>query len=577
MGKQKQKASLPGSHPLRPILKKPDLWMASLLGVGAFIILFMFRAESQSGDSLSYAFAVRSGQGLFHPTHLLYSPIVRLFFLAMSQIFRTADVILAAQLHNIIWAVVSISLFYSIVQRLSQSRFLGVMGALFLLFTRGFWANTTQVEIYIPGLGCLLVIIAILILRRSFKLTGLDILMISLFFSLSVFYHQLNVLFCLPLGFLLISKFGRPAVKPAVRILLISTAVILAAYLLAFLTTAFPKNIGGFLKFCLFYVHYPIPSWASLKNLSLKGLGILFLSQSQGVVMVLKPWYLPGAILSALGFGLLTAWNFFHIRKHAVQTEIRIFTFIWLAVNYALLLWYDPSEPDLFISTLVPILLLILLTIKDLETKIGGRNLLKIVLSGFFIGSLVFMTLGNFGRNVRPMHASKSANYEEALALNSCAPQKSLIFAEWDLEQSLIFYFEKTGVLGALFPPLYFYQHLILPADFQVEGDRSLIFPVEVANPGKDLWGYDGFKNSAEWLKFIEWLFHFSYDEDRKLISCRTFEVLACGRGYFLLSPSPEAVDGLLDFFRRLDQELADRLGDLSRPFQSWLEKRTPS
>ncbi|MFQ5719858.1 MAG: hypothetical protein ACE5IK_09955, partial [Acidobacteriota bacterium] len=76
----------------------------ALLVVG---VLVGFRALSQTGDSLAYAGAIRSGARLWHPHHLLFSPIVRVLYLALRSIGLGVDAIVAAQIHNAVWAAVA--------------------------------------------------------------------------------------------------------------------------------------------------------------------------------------------------------------------------------------------------------------------------------------------------------------------------------------------------------------------------------------------------------------------------------------------------------------------------------------
>lgn len=79
------------------------------MGALTFLLLLIFRTQMQTEDSLEYALHVRSGERLFHPHHLLFSPLVRLIYLGLSTLYPTMDAILAAQVHNAFWAVVGVT------------------------------------------------------------------------------------------------------------------------------------------------------------------------------------------------------------------------------------------------------------------------------------------------------------------------------------------------------------------------------------------------------------------------------------------------------------------------------------
>jgi len=108
---------------------------------------------------------------MFHPHHLLFIPIVHFIFLAVSSLGGPCDAICAAQFHNIMWAIVTVLSCYFAVRHLLVSNLFGVLAGISLLITQGFWMYSTQADVYIPAMGCLALIAAILIVHDNPNLT----------------------------------------------------------------------------------------------------------------------------------------------------------------------------------------------------------------------------------------------------------------------------------------------------------------------------------------------------------------------------------------------------------------------
>ncbi|NMD10819.1 MAG: hypothetical protein GYA74_06560, partial [Acidobacteria bacterium] len=124
---------------------------AAAVIVFAAAVLIVFPAATQTGDSLEYARAVRSGTNLFHPHHLLFNAVVRGFWLGLRSVFPSIDPIAAGQVHNILWALAALAAFFTIVRRLTGSTGAAAVFSLALFSALGFWQYATFVEIYIPS------------------------------------------------------------------------------------------------------------------------------------------------------------------------------------------------------------------------------------------------------------------------------------------------------------------------------------------------------------------------------------------------------------------------------------------
>ena len=444
-----------------------------ILAVGTFFLLYGFRAAAQTGDSLNYAQSIKTNSDLFHPHHLLFNPIIRSLFLLVSHLGGTVDVIAVAQIHNILWAIAAILAMFLVVRHLLRSDCWGAVAAVLLLLTKGFWAYSTQVQVYVPATACLAVLTALLILRDKFVRTLPGVLTVSLVFSLSIFYHQASIIFAIPMGYFLMAGKARAGKKIFPIVLSLSGGIVLLAYVLAFLSIAGGKTLAAFVRFCLSYVFYPNPDWGTLKNVSLKGVGHVILSQAKNFIFFPRNWYVPAAVglavcLTALGF-----WHALQILKRANEAKIRIFSALWILPVYFFLLWYSPGTFELMIGTVLPILLLVFIALN--EFLLSMKSSTRRILAAFGIVIILCLGFVNFRQAILPAHGSRGPDYDEAKLLNMGTPQDATIFSGWYVQQNLRYYFQREGALEADIALFCFYRSLPRPENYAVDRTRPIV------------------------------------------------------------------------------------------------------
>ncbi len=544
------------------------------LAAGTMAWLYAFRASALTGDSLNYAYAIKTGSDLFHPHHLLFNPIVRLLLVIGSSFGLNFDVITAGQIHAVFWAMVTILAVFQIVGRLMNSTAWGVAAAVFLLATKGFWAYSTQVQVYIPAMGCLAVISALMIRQPPLIRTFPGVLIISLLFSLSIFYHQSSLLFVLPMGYFLLAKKVRSEKKLFPMVLAVSGFVVLLAYILAFWSIAGRKTLTAFVHFCLSYVFYPNPDWGTIKNISFKGVGHVVLSQAKNFIFLSRAWYVPAAASLTVGLVGLGIWHGSAILRKRDDAKIRIFSALWILPVYLFLLWYSPGTFELMIVTVLPIILLVFVALRDVwpAMKSGARK----ILTASGVAFILCLGLVNFRQEVWPVHRSRGPDYDEAKLLNMGTSQDSIIFSRWYVQQNLRYYFQRESALETDIALFCFYRSLDLPEGYSVDRTRPVVISAAYLYPEAEISRvvlFNGYRNPREWLRFMEWLFQFEYEADRRLVSCRSFEVLNLGSGYLVLWPDRMKVDGLPDLMEKLDVQIRARLSDPSPHFLDWIKK----
>lgn len=549
------------------------------LVIGSFTLLFVLRTAEQTGDSLLYAISAQTGTALFNPHHLLYTPIVHLLFRAFSSIFESGDVIFAAQFHNITWAAVTVVASYFIVRHLLGSSLVGVLAAVCLLVAQGFWFHSTQVEgLYVAATGCLALLVAILVLRRNTNLGLAQVAGISLLLAMSVFYHQSNVLFTIPLAYYLIATQGRQAWKTLAAILSLAGFIVLLTYIIVFLSIRDNITVGEFIRFCLSYFHYPNPDWGTFRHFSIDGGNKLLDSQFGNIVSFTNDALngLATFAMFAVSVGI-AVWNIMQIARHAAHDKLRGFLLLWLVVYLTYFLWWLPQERHFFVATLVPILLLAFLTLKDLTDRFVRSNSgRRIAIAAIPIVVAVILFAANL-QVILPKHQSRGLQYARAAELVGISTGQCLILYDFTIGQHLKYYFDVDRYSETWPALLRFYQHDEAYQLPDLEEEECIIVPWYHVTPKWVVAGFDGYSHPSEWLGFMEWLFDFEYDSQQRLVAARAFEVVDGDEGiWILISSNQRDVDGIDGLFQILDNQVDDITGVQLGTLQRWLSSAYP-
>ena len=418
--------------------KSTQFIIVILISTVTFLLLFTLKTASQTPDSLGYAYKAKTGVKMFHPHHLLYVPITHAIFLGLTNFCKGGDAVLAGQIHNIIWAIITILSTYFIVRHLLSSDLWGLIASVILLITQGFWIYSTQFEVYIPALGALSILSATLIVRADSKLSFRSVILISLLLTMSIFYHQTNVLFCIPLTYYLMATQGRRRYKVTGMVFLITGLIVSWVYIFVFLQRKSPHTFNGFLRYCLTYTFAPDPDWGTWHNISLSGIANLTRSQLWNLIALPShssnvPLYVFGLIL-----GGLFIWNIIQICRHKSYLKIRSFLLIWILIYFSFFLWWLPIEREFFIITLLPIILLTFITINDVLIKLSHLYIFKSIFLVTLVISVLATAKPNFTRSFLPNHRYKCQAVTRALRINEIAPRECIIGTDYEGAQNVL-------------------------------------------------------------------------------------------------------------------------------------------
>ncbi len=545
----------------KPFAKGSNAFIGLGLAAASFGLLWSTRALTQYGDSLNYLLAARSGQGLFHPHHLLYNAVIRLFYLALRAVDRGIDVANAAQLHNVLWAVVAVLAVYFIVLKISGARGTAVLAAAGLLIAQGFWEYATQTQIYVPALACLAVAVLLVVRRRGNRFRFGDACGTGLAFALAVFFHQSNVLFAVPLAVLLLGLHGRTAWRSLVIVLAVAAIIVGAAYIAAYQIDGGPWKGGGFFRFIVSYTSHPYPSWGEWRNVSLHGVGHVLHSQLRNMVPVPSKFKVPETAIFIILLAASVLLSFGRTKKRSLGAGWPAFLLVWLALHFAFFLWWSPDEKNMFTISLLPLVLLAANGLDGLAARISSRRLRGI--GAAVLGLLIpAAAAANYIGLVGPLRATRGPEYEEARRLDACVPAQDMILARWGVQQNLAFHFNRRFLLEADIAPLVFCRNLNLPRDYRAVSETSVTLPMDFLNPGVTPFPFNGYGRPEAWKRYLGWLLDFKSREAGDSASCRSFEALPCDRvAYLRISLDRIPLAGWSDLLDRLEGTFDVQLG----------------
>ncbi|MBN9384774.1 MAG: DUF2723 domain-containing protein [Chitinophagaceae bacterium] len=212
------------------LLKVPDTVYVFLF----FFIFFAFNLTSNfSGphDSMSYLLGFIKGGDLFPPHHLLYHITTYGVFRFLSFIFPHIPDYHLVEISDAIWGCLALTVVYRIfLHRIQMEKKEAFFSTCVVAFSFGIWFYCSNIEVYMPPLFFL---ISILYICMKPALQRKDILPLALLYSLSILFHQANVLITPVIAWKLwASRKQTPFLPSAIRIALISALLVGGLYVI---------------------------------------------------------------------------------------------------------------------------------------------------------------------------------------------------------------------------------------------------------------------------------------------------------------------------------------------------------
>jgi len=554
--------------------KSRDAWIALALSACVFYLFFITRTIQQKGDSLGYALCIRNGTDLFHPHHILYNGLVRLIYLGLKGLSLPVDAVLAAQLHNLFWAAAAVAALYFLLRMLFSGRKIAILGTVTFAVFQGFWVFATQVDVYIPALACLMILTCLLFRYRDSEITTGRIIWTAFWFALAVLYHQMNLLFAVPMITWFYAHDRWKGLKILSAVFLLSGAAVLLFYVFGFYLMAGRWDFTWFVKYCLSYTQNKHPDWGSTAHLGPGGILSLIKSQiwnftvTSGRLRLYLVLVIPLAVAAGAG-------HLFHVLKRTFWVRERVFLLLWTAVYLLFYLWWLPTYRELFVITLFPLFLLLLMFLKAPWPGMEIRNpRLRLAGTGLWMIIILLLVTTHF-RVVWTLHSEPGQPFMEARRMSVIAPDECVLMAGYFEIQNARYYFNREAYQ---YPHLYFYRHMPLPEKLKNTAGKCLALRINAVMPDYQVFEFTGITHPAEYWDWLKWLFHLGPASQEGGFRCRIFYSISSGQNdhFLVVDNSIHHMDQLSDFFRFMD-DAADADGQNARnTFYHWfLSHRT--
>ncbi len=262
---------------------------------------------------------------MFHPHHLIFTPSMRGFLLAITFIGIDLTILEAGQLFNISFAAFTVGLIHRTLRSV-VSPGTSFLIPIILLFCNGFWSYSTQIEVYIPSIFFSLLMLWAL---KGNSLGTSRIIVAILAFALATLFHQTNVLLAGPLFIVL----GRYSWKKAVLISTGAGMLVLGTYIWAMNQEGLSINLNGFKAFCLKYAVSGQKDWGTFSNWMPMGWFELFASQTGNIIRqsyahVVFYWFIV-----TLGIIWLIIFGFRELQQKSVAQSLIVFSLSWIIIN----------------------------------------------------------------------------------------------------------------------------------------------------------------------------------------------------------------------------------------------------
>lgn len=316
-------------------------------------------------DSIYYLRSIETGTALLHPHHLLYNHATR-FWLDLTGM---ENVVRGAALLNALAGAAALALMHAFLSRTAGPR-AAVFWTMLYGISFGTWFYATTIEVYHLPLPLLLTAFGIATLR---KLTIGSAVAIGCCHGMAILFHQTNILFTIPLLWLLARTRARLPI--AVIYLLSATVVAGIPYLIA--SSIAGESLAHWSTLYWRELDLGHLTWGTIPK-ALIGAGRFFIGGHFAFALddfpaqILREHYLaderylvrhlsaPAAMILAAVSGAwflsLGIFTFLHRggRSSEKYRTIREALIVWFLTYAVFFVWWEPANVEFWIATMLP-------------------------------------------------------------------------------------------------------------------------------------------------------------------------------------------------------------------------------
>lgn len=550
------------------------------------LMLILSPAEEQIRDSLAWAGLVEGNvaiTGLFNPHHLIYIPVNRIIFQALSPIYDGFSGIHAGRLHSAFWIMVMVVAFYSIVRHLSGSSFLGVLASMLLASSQGVWVYALQPQAYAPALGSMTLLTALIVRWSVHHLNPTRIAILVVMLTVCILYHQALVIISLPLAISFSIAQGRKGLSAVIRVLLYSGVLVLILYITAFLLSQKEWTIERFIAYLLTYGSMPDPSYFSFSNFSMRGMDRFVGSLLDA--FFIPPWNLRSMVKYAfvLLISTIILWNIYKIVEGNNNRYIRLYALILVTGIWLLCLWGNPLDDAWPMLSLMPFMLLSMLAVYDVLSINNNAAAINYIVLGILSIVLVGISVRNYSERILPMHLSKGEDYATASIMQEIVPENCITFdPRQSVTQKLNYYYGNSNRdIWDIISYFYYTPGGKLPftwENFKYDDIDCYVIMTTYISTSFTVSGVDGYMNPEGWWHYLSWLLGIEIRDGVKYIKVRKKDLVydANGNSYYIVHRGMTEYTTLDKLFRSFDEALSFNQENNKEPFMYWLRQNMP-
>jgi hypothetical protein len=545
------------------------LKVAPALALFLFTIMFLyaFRPMEISDNSLVYIFNVRQGE-VFYPPHLLHAAIIGCFYVVLSNI-APCDVVCAGMVHSMIWAGVTIASVYMIARSVLATAGGALLTAAMVLVAHGFWVFATQLEVYVPSVGCVAAAGAVLFTNRNPTLSPARVIAVAVLWALATTYHVANVFLFIPFCAYFIGAQGLRGWRQLAVVSALAGGLVWAAFVTVYLFEQEARSVDGFFTWAFALTDVPMTDWGSLSNW--QPVPLLQAGWRQITALTLLPEYLtsdqrPLWIIGAFLVVSALLWNVIQIAYPDRPAGARVYFILLFATNFLFFAWWQPTVHKFFIPSSIPLIMLMAMALHDLYLRARATMARRLI-----VGSAVAVIAVVFTFNLSSaleLRRSLGPDYAEAAVLDRITPENCTIYSVGHHINPLRVYFDRTNYVSIRYFLSAFYSLATgepRPERIAFEDEECALMPLGFL--AKNYYDrYAGtYVGEALWPDYVGFFFNVKPDAAAG-VTYNAFELVAEGDG-----PPHVLVDRQRRVHARSAQELAEVIGaEVDRAMQKF-------
>ena len=353
----------------------------------------------------------------FHPHHLLYTFLGRLFFLWGKAHGATWDGLVALQFFDLLTGIFGVLLAFHLLVRETNDRLVSILAAAGMAFSHSYWYFST-----IPGVRIFATVTPLLawyLLTYQRRMPSAYGWVVGVAHGLAVLGHQTNLLLVPAFlgGILLLKeKTWWDRLKASLYYLTALTAIVLAAYAFIGRYIYYRRTFHDWLWWVFSYFHSP-QNWGGHFDKTGFGHGQsamvrAFLPHVRPLDNMEEPFtfgtteaILQYSVLFLLAVFVLRLWHYWKRNRQALWVSV-----LWVSAFVPFFVWWEPWNIEFWVSSTVPCWVLIGIVASDLS-QLWKNHILHFANRGLMICVWTFLIVLLFFHNAEGRGSKLVANH----------------------------------------------------------------------------------------------------------------------------------------------------------------------